>query len=112
MTELPTRAQQVLDAVQEGKAAAEIADELKVTTNAVYQQIGRLRRDGHLPPRVRVNGSTRDESLSVDDLVGDFRSRLEAQLKRIDADAQQAEATLTRLRDERLRVEERIAQLM
>lgn len=64
----------------------------------------------HLPPRPGLR-SSRDESLSVDDLIGDFRQRLETQLKHIDADAKQAEATLTRLRDERLRVEERIAQL-
>ena len=82
---LSQRGQEVLERVQAGKSANEIAGELGVTRNAVYQQIGKLRRDGYLPDRPQSNPQNKDEPLSVDATVSGFRSSLEAQLRRIDA---------------------------
>ncbi len=48
MAKLTPRQQQVKDALSEHKQAREIAEELGISRNAVYQQIQRLRRIGEL----------------------------------------------------------------
>ena len=106
---LSPRAKDVLERVQSGAKASDIADELGVTRNAVYQQIGKLRRDGFLPDR--PNGSTSSEPVSVEATVTGFKSSLEAQLRQIDAREQEIQQELTHLRDSRHQVEDLITRL-
>lgn len=101
-TALPERAQQVLARVLDGKAPREIADELSVSRNAIYQQIGRLKREGHLP----TDGEpTRDEGLlSVEETLRQFEESLRRNLEAIDQRGQELETELDRLREEREKV--------
>lgn len=106
---LSERAREVLELVQADKSANEIAQQLGVTRNAVYQQIGKLRRDGYLPDR--PSGPVPDEPVSVDATINGFKSSLEAQLRRIDAREQEIAQELERLRSERVKVDDLIARL-
>jgi predicted ArsR family transcriptional regulator len=56
--ELKGRTKQVHEGLTAGRKPKEIADELGITRNAVYQHIGRLRRDGILDePEPRFSGA-------------------------------------------------------
>lgn len=106
---LPPRSREVLERVQAGESAANIADALKTSRNAVYQQITKLRREGYLPPeRTRRGGS----DASVEDAVEQFRAQLEAKLRTLDAQETQLEQELARVQEQRAEAQahlERIA---
>jgi DNA-binding CsgD family transcriptional regulator len=99
---LTPRAREVLERVQSGQTAASIAGDLSVSRNAIYQQIGKLRREGFLPSRVQEDGA----GLSVEDTVDDIRSQLDSQLVRLDARTEALTQELERLRKERLQVKD------
>lgn len=56
MTQLTERQQAIKSRLDEGKGAREIAEDLGITRNAVYQQIQRLRRHGVVPPDYTPTG--------------------------------------------------------
>lgn len=76
MDQLTDRQREVKERLERSMSATEIADELGITRNAVYQQINALRRKGALaptytpsgqPPRgaIQVAASNNDESVVV-----------------------------------------------
>ena len=54
--ELTKRQQEVLDRLEQGRAVKEIADDIGVSRNAVYQHIERLRRQGALAETYTPSG--------------------------------------------------------
>jgi len=56
MNHLTDRQQEVKSRLDKGMGAREIAEDLGITRNAVYQQIQRLRRDGVVPPDYTPTG--------------------------------------------------------
>ena len=56
MTQLTERQQEIKRLLDQGMGAREIAEELGVTRNAVYQQIQRMRRHGDLDPGYTPSG--------------------------------------------------------
>ena len=54
--ELTKRQQEVLDRLEQGRAVKEIAADIGVSRNAVYQQIERLRRQGALAETYTPSG--------------------------------------------------------
>lgn len=59
MTTLTTRQESILALIEAGRGAREIADELGVSRNAVYQQITALKKKGVLTPTFTLSGETR-----------------------------------------------------
>lgn len=66
VTQLTARQREIKKRLNRGMGAREIAEELGITRNAVYQQIQRMRRSGELdpgftptgqPPRQKVHGA-------------------------------------------------------
>lgn len=104
---LTRRSRQILERVQEGQTPREIADELDVSRNAIYQHIGKLRKARYLPPSVETDGQVG----SVDSVVGSFRETLEAQLQNIDASEESIKQELSRLLGERHRVRDILTRL-
>lgn len=49
MPNITDRQREILVLFEHGKSAVEIGRELGISRNAVYQQLQRLRRNGHLP---------------------------------------------------------------
>ncbi len=101
------RQAEVLTLVQAGRNATQIARELGISRNAAYQHIGKLRKDGYLPPR----GGDADEELSVDGAVEQFKAQLMSQVQRLDARERQLDDELARIRVERDRVKEHLAKV-
>lgn len=56
MTQLTERQREIKKLLIKGMGAREIAEELGITRNAVYQQIQRLRRNGELDPGFTPTG--------------------------------------------------------
>jgi predicted ArsR family transcriptional regulator len=105
--ELTGRAAEVYERLQANMTPAEIADNLGVSRNAVYQHIGRLKRDGIIPddgPHLheagtrtrRRNARAHDEQESVVGEVEQLASRMRARLEAID----EQERALTREREQ------------
>lgn len=103
--QLPERAQQVLARVNEGKDAKQIATELEVSPNAVYQQITKLRQLGHLPPKDAPAGPP-PNNLSFSDTLAQFEQTLRKRLETIDREGRELEARLEQLHTERNQVVE------
>jgi DNA-directed RNA polymerase specialized sigma24 family protein len=102
---LPVQAQRVLQRVQRGETAKDIAEALGISRNAVYQQIGKLRRQGHLPPgEGRRQRDTNVSELSVDATVAGFGEQLRSQLAVIGERTRELEKEIKRLREERRKV--------
>lgn len=87
--ELTPRQRQIAEAVLAGKPATEIASDLGITRNAVYQQIGKLRKDGVLPangggttarPTPRAVAPAAEPPAITDDTVDQFLSQCKARL--------------------------------
>jgi DNA-binding CsgD family transcriptional regulator len=53
---LTKRQQEVLDRLEQGMGAKQIARDIGVSRNAVYQHVERLRRQGALPPNYTPSG--------------------------------------------------------
>src|SRR5437868_1597307 len=64
MAQLTDRQRTIKSRLDEGKGARQIAEELGITRNAVYQQIQRLRRDGVVPPDYTPTGAPVREQAS------------------------------------------------
>lgn len=60
--QLTERQREVLERLERGMGAREIAEDLGVSRNAVYQQIQRLRRSGELDPAFTPTGQPPRES--------------------------------------------------
>lgn len=113
-TALPERAQQVFDAISEGRSPKDIADELGISRNAVYQHISKLRRMGllsgrsHTPQRQPVRA---DPLRSVQETIQEFARRLQSQIDAIDQRGLELEQELKRLHEERAKVVETLEKL-
>jgi predicted ArsR family transcriptional regulator len=102
---LPPRSREVLERVQAGQSAAQIAAELETSRNAVYQQITKLRREGYLPPeRPTGNGS----DATVQHAVEQFKSQLTVTLRKLDAHEKQLRDELARVEQEKAEAQEQL----
>lgn len=67
---MPTKRQQeILDRLRTGKSVREIANDMKVSRNAVYQQIQTMRKHGELPPNFTQTGQPPRELRRGEDLL-------------------------------------------
>jgi transposase len=105
VTALPEQARRVLERVQRGDTAKDIATDLGISRNAVYQQIGKLRRQGHLPAAEGQRPRRRDTpDLTVDSAIAGFAEQLRHQLEAIAERSRTLEKELEWLLDERRKV--------
>lgn len=93
---LPDKAAQVLELVQQGRTAQEIAEALGTSRNAVYQHIGKLRKQGYLP-----NADGPEPQESVEDTIDSFITTLEQKLASIEARGASIEQELDQLHRDR-----------
>jgi predicted transcriptional regulator len=87
-TELTGRPAEVKQRLQRGMAPKDIADDLGITRNAVYQHIGRLKREGVIPddaPRPRATRARRASQAGVLDAAERFINEQRARLDAIEA---------------------------
>lgn len=98
---LTDRQAQVLERVKKGASAREIGEELGVSRNAIYQTIGRLRRDGYLEAAdPRVAPASVDEHTFFDNIES-FVQASKARLTAIDQRERELHAELDELSGER-----------
>lgn len=102
---LTGRRAQVWDRLVRGTAPKDIAVELGMNRNAVYQHIGRFKREGLLPngngggKRAHVPAPTPD--VPVQESVGQFIDSLNARLEKIESEEDRCNDRLSTLRTER-----------
>lgn len=83
---LTPRQEEILALIKAGRTAREVADELGISRNSVYQSLQRLRRRGALPQGFTPSGMAPRESATSARVAAPQSSRLEA-LRVLDTDS-------------------------
>src|SRR5690349_8510622 len=111
-TTLPERTREVLERLNEGKGASDIANELGITRNAVYQHITKLRKEGYLPERTPTRAqSAAPAELSIEQTVSQFHDSLRRRITWIDERKRTLADEDAKLTDERKQIEHMLTKL-
>jgi transposase len=110
--QLTERQREIVDRLEKGIGAREIGQQLGVSRNAVYQQIGKLRRMGVLDPDPNFRkGPSQETPATFAENVEQFVARSRARLDSITQEEEDHRKALDQLAAERVQIEDVIQRM-
>lgn len=109
--QLTERQQEIVDKLSQGIGARQISEQLGVSRNAVYQQIGKLRKMGVLDPDPNFRDHAREAPATFRETVDEFIQHSRARLEAITKEEETHRAQLDALSTERTQINDVIQRM-
>jgi DNA-binding CsgD family transcriptional regulator len=104
-SDLTPRQREIVSRLEQGMGARAIANELGVSRNAIYQQIGKLRKAGVLEPDPNFREQTEPQAAPFSQTLEDFMRRGQARLDELAKLEEDHQSALRDLAHEREQIE-------